>query len=131
MCHKENAFIVAQLNKEVDDWVKENLQDIVRESQKVANSLGISRQDVVVAVDLKASSCPTLLIKPIKDYIEGSAMPDWGCQIDMEHFIQRLNYLHSGMTDRHILVLHRTDDAECELCRLEIRDSLHVMHVIT
>jgi hypothetical protein len=121
MCRKEKAFIVLQLSKVVEDWVKENLQDIARETQKVANSLGISRQDVVVAVDLRANSCPAVLIKPIKDYIEGSAMPDWGCQITKEQFIRALKYLRSGMTDSHILVLHRSHDAEYELCRVEIR----------
>jgi hypothetical protein len=40
----------------------------------VAKSLGTSQQGVVVELDLKATNCPELVIKPIKDYIEGSAM---------------------------------------------------------
>ena len=47
---------------------------LLTETQKVAKSLGTSQQGVVVELDLKATNCPELVIKPIKDYIEGSAM---------------------------------------------------------
>lgn len=45
-------------------------------------------------------------------------MPDWGCQIDMEQFIQRLKDVHPALTDNHILVLHRSYDAECGICKM-------------
>jgi hypothetical protein len=117
MCHKDNPFIVENLSGVIADWIKENLQDIVRETRKVAKSLGISRHDVVVEVDLKSSSCPALLIKPIKDYLEGSAMPDWGCQINREQFIKAMKDIHSRMTDHHIFVLHRSYDGDYGFCR--------------
>ena len=116
LCHKDNVLLAIPLANVVNDWLKENLLDIVQETQQVARSLGISRKDVLLEVDLKASNNPALLIKPFKDYIEGRGIPDWnwGCQIDME----RLKDMHSSLTDHHILVLHRSYDAECGICRV-------------
>jgi hypothetical protein len=118
MCQTDNALRAVPLANVVKDWLKKNLLDIVQETQQMATSLGISRKDVVLEVDLKASNDPALLIKPFRDYVEGRGMPDWGCQSDMEEFIQRLKDMHSTLTDHHILVLHRSYDAEYGICRL-------------
>jgi hypothetical protein len=117
MCHKDNEFPVFPLAKVVADWIRENLLGIVQETQIVAMSLGISRQDVVLEVELKASNNPAILVKPFKDYIEGSAIPDWGRFVNVEKLIERLKDAHSLMTDQHILVLHRSYDADYGMFR--------------
>jgi hypothetical protein len=120
MCHKDNDFLAIPLALVVKVWLKENQLDILQGTEEVARSLGISRKDVVLEVDLKASNNPALLIKPVKDYIEGRGIPDWdwGCQIDLDRFIQRLKDMHSILADHQILVLHRSYDADCGICRI-------------
>lgn len=101
----------------VADWLRENLLAIVLEIQLVANRLGASRRDVVLEVDLKASNNPAILIKPLKVYIEGSAIPDWGSFLKAETLIVGLKDAHSLMTGQDILVLHRSYDADYEIVR--------------
>ena len=48
MCHTHNRFPAFPLSTVVADWLRENLLAIVKETQLVANRLGLSRQDVVL-----------------------------------------------------------------------------------
>jgi hypothetical protein len=112
MCHKHNKFPAFPLTKVVADWLRENLVEVVQETQLVANRLGLSLQDVVLEVDLKSTNNPTILVKPLKVYIEGSAIPDWGSNMKVETLIAGLKDTHSLMTDKEILVLHRSYDAD-------------------
>jgi hypothetical protein len=43
-------------------------------------------------------------------------MPDWGFQHNAE-FIEGLKVGHSRLTNQHIIVLHRSSDAEYGICR--------------
>lgn len=117
ICHKWNEFPAVPLAKVVHDWLKENLLAIVQETLIVAMRLGISRRDVVLEVDLKSSNNPAILVKSLKVYVEGSGITDWGSSVNVEKLIEGLKDAHSLMTDRNILVLHRSYDTNYGIVR--------------
>jgi hypothetical protein len=117
MCRRRNVFPAFPLAKVVNDWLSENLLEIVQETQLLANRLGISRRDVILEVDLKSSSYPAILVKPLKVYMDGSAIPDWGSFVKAETLMEGLKDAHSRMTDQDILVLHRSYDADYGIVR--------------
>jgi hypothetical protein len=121
MCRIHNEFPAFPLAKVVNDWLRENLLEIVQETQLVANRLGISRQDVVLEVDLESTSNPAILVKPLKVYTELSAIPDWSSLMKVETLTAGLKDKHSLMTDKDILVLHRSYDADYGIVRISYR----------
>jgi hypothetical protein len=116
MRHKHNEFPAFPLAKVVNNWLSENLLEIVQETQLVANRLGISRLDVVLEVDLKASNNPAILVKPLKVCMEGSSIPDWGSFMKVKK-LEGLKDADSLKTDQDILVLHRSYNADYGIVR--------------
>jgi hypothetical protein len=96
----------------IADWVRKNCFAIMTEVHRVAKSLGLSTKDVVLEIDLKKTSNPDIVVKPYR--------PDWDfCKNDRD-LIAGLKDAHGRMTDKHILMVHRSYDTDFGVCRFQV-----------
>jgi hypothetical protein len=122
MCSKENMGQAMPIAKVTADWIRENFIAIMTEVGRVTGVCGLSTKDVVLEIDLKKTSNPDIVVKPYRVYVDGecTGLPDWGiCKNDRDA-IAGLEDAHGRMTDKHILIVHRSYDTDFGVCRFQV-----------